>query len=240
MAIAATQKETPAQEQTLTPASRRKYASVQMFDRKRRILTEAQAMLDEEGVENFTIRGLSKRADVAQRTLYNVFGSKEDIIASAVELHFQSLIDAAPGPITPGDLDGLLARRLGISNAIVRLRRYAKAMTGVFVSPDGDPKIHESLLHIWHTGSGGAWLEPEFRRSFLVRMPAEKFDAIIAILINSDYCNIGDWVSDRISESEFRRRSMTNHLLILRGYFKPSVRARADEIISDYYRGAGA
>ena len=238
MAIAPKLKKRPAHETAPAPALRRKYSSAQMFDRKRRILTEAQALLDELGVEGFTIRELSRRANVAQRTLYNVFGSKEDIIASAIELHFHSLIGAAPAYVADGDLDALVARAKGIVDVITGIRRYAAAMMGVFFSPGADPKIHESLVRVWRAGAG-AWLDPTGKHSFLVRMSPAQLEALAALLMNTAYANIGDWVAGRISDAEFRRRATVNSLLISRSYLKPKIRARADAIIAAEFSGDG-
>ena len=209
------------------PAERRKYASALMFDRKRRILTEAQALLDEHGVDGFTIRELSRRADVAQRTLYNVFGSKEDIIASAIELHFNTLIERTRPLAADADLDTLVQRSQLIVDVIVRLRRYATAMVGAYFAPGSDPKIHDSLVRIWRS-DGAAWLRP----SLLVKMSPARLDALAGLLVNAAYANIGDWLTGRISEAEFRRRTSINSLTICRSYLKPSIRARADELIA--------
>jgi AcrR family transcriptional regulator len=207
-----------------------------MFDRKARILAEAQSMLDELGVDAFTIRELSRRANVAQRTLYNVFGSKEDIIASAIELHFSSLIEAMPPDLSEGGLDTLFHRTHGTVDVIVRLRRYAAAMVGVFFAPSADPKIHNSLVRVWRIGAG-SWMDQPAAKSLLVKMPKAQVDAVAAMLLNSAYANIGDWVSGRISEAEFRRRATVNSLMIARSYLKPRVRAQADEIIAAAFAG---
>jgi AcrR family transcriptional regulator len=209
-----------------------------MSDRKARILAEAQAMLDEMGVDAFTIRELSRRANVAQRTLYNVFGSKEDIIASAIELHFNSLIEAAPPDVSDGGHDTLFHRSNGIVDVIVRLRRYAAAMVGVYFAPGADAKIHESLVHIWRTGAGN-WMDQPAAKSLLVKMPKAQRDAVASLLMNTAYANIGDWVSGRISEAEFRRRYTVNSLIVVRSYLRPKARARADEIIAQAFADEG-
>src|SRR5579862_1973223 len=117
------------------PGFRRKYGSPVMQDRRQRILAEAQALLDERGVDGFTIRELSRRADVAQRTLYNVFGSKEDIVASAIELHFTSLLPEFPPPPPGADVEAYLCLMDAILERTINLRRYATAMATVFFSP---------------------------------------------------------------------------------------------------------
>jgi len=193
-------------------------------------------MLDELGVDAFTIRELSRRADVAQRTLYNVFGSKEDIIASAIELHFNSLIEATPPDVSEGGVDTLFHRTNRTVDVIIRLRRYAAAMVGVFFAPGADPKIHNSLVRIWRIGAAN-WMDQPAAKSLLVKMPRAQIDVLAALLLNAAYANIGDWVSGRVSEAEFRRRYTVNSLMIARSYLKPRVRAEADEIIATAFAG---
>ena len=55
------------------------YSSPSIHERRRRILREARRLLAESGLEKFSIRTLCKRADVAQRTLYNAFHNRDRI-----------------------------------------------------------------------------------------------------------------------------------------------------------------
>jgi len=219
--------------ETTGSTPRRRYASPLMADRKNRILSEAQKLLDEAGVDGFTIRELSRRAGVAQRTLYNVFGSKEEIVASAIELHFQGLVASMALPVG-GELDQMIDRGAAIVEWVIRLRRYASAMVGVFFAPNADPRIHESLVRVWRSGVG-AWFHSERGRGELVRMSPGQREALAAIILNTGYANIGDWTAGRISEAEFRRRTRVNLLLICRGYLRPKARARADALIAETY-----
>ena len=55
-------------------------SSPAMFDRRRRILCAVRDLIRERGLDGFNIRELCRRAEVAQRTVYNAFGSKENTI----------------------------------------------------------------------------------------------------------------------------------------------------------------
>jgi AcrR family transcriptional regulator len=204
-----------------------------MADRKQRILAKAQDLLDEAGVDGFTMRELSRRANVALRTLYNVFGSKEDIIVSIIRLRYDPLERSRePKEVT---LETIVARHLEVTRWVLRQRRYASAMAGVFFAASADARIHEILVQLWRRGSG-AWLYEADADRLIVRLTPAQHETLAALLLNTGYANVADWAAGRISDSEFRRRAVANPLLICRGYFRPSVRARADEILAETYR----
>jgi AcrR family transcriptional regulator len=191
----------------------RRYSSKGMRDRKQRILMEAQKLVEEFGVEGFTIRGLSSRAKVAPRTLYNLFGSKEDIIASAIEHYFDVLLEDLPPPPQPDDIVGVVDRLRQISDIIMSLRRYATAMVGVFFSPATDPRIHDSLVRISAVGTGH-WLGAAEAAHILRPLDAAQRGVLTGLAVNAGYANVGDWVSGRIGAREFKRRAQVNTLLI--------------------------
>jgi AcrR family transcriptional regulator len=179
------------------------------------------------------MRELSRRAKVALRTLYNVFGSKEDIIVSIIRLRYDSL--ERPRDPKEVTLEAITARHLEVTRWLLRQRRYASAMAGVFFAPRADARIHEILVQLWRFGSG-AWLYEADADRLLVRLTPPQRETLAALLLNTGYANVADWAAGRISDAEFRRRAVANPLLICRGYFRPSVRAAADEILSETYR----
>ena len=78
---------------TQKPASPRKgeantrangYSSPSIIARRHRLLDETRRMIDEVGITNLSMDDVAKRADVAKRTLYNAFQSKEHLVASAI------------------------------------------------------------------------------------------------------------------------------------------------------------
>jgi TetR/AcrR family transcriptional repressor of uid operon len=209
---------TPRAEPEVT--ERRRYDSPVMADRRRRILAEAQAIIDELGVEGFTIRELSRRAGVAQRTLYNQFGSKEDILASAIHDHFAGLLAALPPPPPASDFEGHLRRIDALVDRTVELKRYATAMVGVFFSPTVDRRLYETLR--WISGGGSAaWVPGAMRAGVLTKLSPEDVERLSTLLINTGYANITDWAAGRISADEMKLRFKINFLTCL----QPATRA---------------
>lgn len=207
----------------------RKYASALMADRKSRILSEAQRLLDEQGVTGFTIRELSRRADVAQRTLYNVFGSKEDIIVSAIETYHATLQMPQNAPVE--NLEQELEVIEAAAKVVISLRRYSTAMVDVFFSPAVDPRIYASLRRISLSGANH-WIELAGADKVLVKMSETERERLRSLLVNVTYANITDWAASRISDAELIARWQINFLTIIRNYLRPAQRKVADAALA--------
>lgn len=207
-----------------------------MLARRHRILLEAQRLLDEAGVEGFTIRELSRRAKVAQRTLYNVFGSKEEIVASTIEERHRSLMANLPA-LPPVESSAIQLRQLdATANAIVNLRSYATALAAAFFSPTANEKIYQSLRRI-SVESTGNWLDrAEAGKVVRHLSPGEK-ERILSLTVNAGYAVVIDWATGRISNDELRRRMKTNFLLclyyVVRGVHRKHVDALLDKLLNE-------
>jgi AcrR family transcriptional regulator len=192
-----------------------------MAERRRRNLVEARGLVDSMGVENFTIRELSRRAGVAPRTLYNLFGSREDILASSIHDHFAGLLAELPPPPPPEDFTAHLRRVDALADRTIALKSYATAVVGVFFSPTVDRRLYETIRWISETGSV-AWLTAAVERGILSNISAADQDRFSTLLVNTSYANITDWAANRISAEEMKARFKINFLACIH----PLVRAR--------------
>jgi AcrR family transcriptional regulator len=201
-----------------------------MFDRRQRILAETQGMLDELGVEGFTIRELSRRAGVAQRTLYNLFGSKEDIVATAIDEHFVGLLSQLPPPPPPGDLEASLQRIDFVSDRTIELRRYATAMVAVFFSPSADRRIYDALRWISEVATV-PWVARAWAEGLLPKTTPEDRDRLATLLVNARYANVTDWAAGRISDQEMKIRSKLNFLVCVLPFAHASQRPKLQRLL---------
>ncbi len=217
-------------ETVLRPSARRRYQSPVMADRRQRILDQAQAMLDELGVEGFTIRELGHRAEVAQRTIYNLIGGKEDVIAQAIHQHFAGLLAHLPPPPAPDDFEGHLRRIDAISHRTVSLKRYATAMVGVFFSPAVDRRLYDTLRWISETGGAG-WLSQAVEGRILATLSSADHDRLATLITNVSYANITDWAAGRISDEEMRLRWKINYLLFIQPLARPPYRSAINALL---------
>lgn len=126
----------------MTATTKRKYSSPRQLERQSNIMKTVRAMLEEAGYDGMTIRGLAKRAGVAQGTLYNLYGGKDSLVLAAVHDLLSQLtgtvVEEAPG----GGIEAIFARSRLIGAQIESTPRYADAMTRILfhVGPN-DPLV---------------------------------------------------------------------------------------------------
>lgn len=56
------------------------------------ILNESMNIIDERGIDALSIRSLSSKLDIAPSTIYNYYGSKEDIIAALLRQRWENAL----------------------------------------------------------------------------------------------------------------------------------------------------
>lgn len=126
----------------MTATTKRKYKSPRQLERQSNIMTTVRAMLEEVGYDGMTIRGLAKRAGVAQGTLYNLYGGKDSLVLAAVDDLLSQLTGTAVEEAPGGGIDAIFARSRLIGAQIESTPRYADAMTRILfhVGPN-DPLV---------------------------------------------------------------------------------------------------
>lgn len=100
------------------------------------ILTEARALITANGYDGVNMRDLARHAKVTPKTLYYQFGSKEELLRTAVEEMFHTLYAAIDAePVAKG-----FDRLLFIIDRVADLTRehwaYAKAAMPIFTQTD--------------------------------------------------------------------------------------------------------
>lgn len=70
------------------------------IERRKRIMEVAQQMLGERGYDGVSMRAIAAASNVAEKTLYNIFGSKDRLIAMTAQQRsanvFEAAVKAAP------------------------------------------------------------------------------------------------------------------------------------------------
>ena len=106
----------------------------QKLERREHILESARDLIAGRGYEGLTMRELAAHCRVSVPTLYNQFGSKDALLAHAVQSHFSGLLaGAGEGESWSGH-----ARLVGVVRAcadeMVRLSRYHRSLLRAFMS----------------------------------------------------------------------------------------------------------
>jgi AcrR family transcriptional regulator len=86
--------------ETTAPPSRRE---ANVATRRQRILESARTLLTEDGQDGLSMRKLAKEADLSVTTLYNLVGSKEDILRALIEHSSERFDSTVTVPESAGD-----------------------------------------------------------------------------------------------------------------------------------------
>ena len=86
------------------------YDSLAMGERRKRILHETRKLINEEGLEGFSMRKISMRAEVAPKTLYNAFGDRDRLIGLAIREMYDAVRENVKFRTSDKTLAGLLDR----------------------------------------------------------------------------------------------------------------------------------
>ena len=126
--------------------TKRKYESPRQLQRQSNILATVRYMLEEVGYEGMTIRGLAKRAGVAQGTLYNLYGGKDALVLAAVDDLLSQLTGAAAREAPSEGIDAIFAMSGIIGAQIEATPGYADAMIRILFHVGQDDPLVDVLF----------------------------------------------------------------------------------------------
>ena len=106
----------------------------QLHERRGRILEAARELIAERGYQALTMRNLATRCRVSVPTLYNQFGSKDQLLAAAVQSHFSGLLGAAPPESRSSGHEYLIAIMRLRAREMTRLPGFHRKLLGAFMS----------------------------------------------------------------------------------------------------------
>lgn len=196
-------------ELTAHPEKQLVYSSPSIHERRRRILREARRLLAESGLEKFSIRTLSKRADVAQRTLYNAFHNRDRIMALAIQEAYDDVNRYMRYRTSAETVEGIVDRLISVNTRNLRARNYTKAVAAIFFAPASSPDIWVAMRQMVDTNLR-QWLDRLVRENLLEDwVNVDEFAHEIA---NIEYATINDWAQERIPDDQYVKRLITGVL----------------------------
>ena len=198
----------------LNPTRRKTYASAQINERRARILSETLALIIETGSTGFTVQELSRRADVAPRTLYYAFGDKEGVIESAVIEHFSALSRRSGLTPTPPYAPWVMKAMDVALAEILRVPSYARAMVEVYFSPSANARIVGALRKI-SNGLPALWLGAEIEAGHL--SPWADAGTFLEQLSDLQYATLHAWAVGELSDAELGPRRRLNFMTLAQG-----------------------
>ncbi|MFC4296262.1 TetR/AcrR family transcriptional regulator [Novosphingobium tardum] len=206
------------------------YSSPLILDRRRRLLREARHMIAEGGIENFSVRKLCQRAEVAQRTLYNAFHNKDRVIALAIREAYDDFNAYVRYRTDENTLSGMLDRTIAINRRNFRVRNYTRAVTAIYFGPNTPRDVWETLRDM-SVKSIHEWLVVMKGRGELQSWVS--IDHFATTMANLQYSVINDWGLGRLKDEEYLPRLAESMLLLVIGAVRGAVREEARQFLVD-------
>ncbi|SFS10549.1 TetR/AcrR family transcriptional regulator [Sphingomonas jatrophae] len=185
------------------------YSSALIQERRKRILVEARRMIADVGIDGFSVRTLCRNADVAQRTLYNAFHSKDRLIALAIREAYEDVNRFLRYRTSADTLDGIIDRLIAVNTRNLKARNYTKAVASLYFSPTISPDI-------WNALRGMVFLN---LRQWLDRLKRDDalqdwvdLDQAAGDFANTEYAVINDWAVGRLKDEDYVPRLITSVL----------------------------
>jgi AcrR family transcriptional regulator len=107
----------------------------QREERKERILEVVRQLIAESGYDTVTMRELAEKSMVSVPTLYNLFGSKNELLYSAVESYFADLVANAEVIEAEDGLARIISLAEILGRQTPRHAAYARSLTGLLGKP---------------------------------------------------------------------------------------------------------
>jgi len=206
------------------------YRSDNIVERRKRILREARKMIAETGLSGFSVRELANRAGIAQKTLYNAFGSKENVIALAIRQYMDEFNSRMTTRFERGTLEERLEKLIKVHSRNVQIRPYTTAIMAVYNSFTADPAIRRVIRHVSEEG-----LRP-FAEALLAKKefaPGVTLDGFIQLQTTNIYATLTDWCVGEIPDEELVDRIAETYLCGVVSSTKGKIRGEAQRWLED-------
>jgi TetR/AcrR family transcriptional regulator, cholesterol catabolism regulator len=205
------------------PARRGPYGSDQMSERRQRLLDAALALLLEGRADGFTVREVTQRAAASVTVLYSVYGSKEGLIAAAIQ-HFYVQQEAAQHSASR-DLDGVLFEIEGAAQVTLSHPPYVRSLCDLYFSHAPNNEIYEVIGDIARD-TFLPWLDRVMGEGGT--LPGLTRETISGILAGNRWHVISDWARGRIPDGDFAETVKLTFLLIASGMTVGDTRREVD------------
>lgn len=186
----------------------------------------------ERGYANFNLGEVGQRAGVAKQTVYNIFGTKERIIATAVNEYFEEREQLIHYASRPATMERMIERQIIAGRASKSMPHYLAALMTIYFSVDTDPDVW-AAIHKVATYPHRGWIEALVEAGQLEPWiePAGLIDELAA------HSNLAllDWCRGRITTEQSLGRKVMGSLIIMvgstSGPARQAIEARLNEIV---------
>lgn len=209
------------------------YSSPLIQERRRRILKEIRKLISEKGLTNFSVRELCKQADIAQRTLYNHFSSKERAAALAIKEAFDEIRYHVHFQTSATTIEGMIDRAITINSRNLRVKNYALAVATIYFSPSSTDDVWEVLQKM---GTSGITVLLESLAEDGQLEDWVDIEEVALTFSNASFAIINEWCLGRLSDEDYLRRVVDALLLLLCGVCRSRARETAMRYLSEIHQ----
>jgi AcrR family transcriptional regulator len=206
------------------------YSSPGILERRRRILHETRNVIAEQGVAALSMNEIGRRADVAKRTLYNAFQTRERMIGTAIQEYFDEYVNRITFTHPPGTMMRNLERMISVVQRNRKIRNYIRAIMAIYFSSEVDPDIWQAL-HAPGARNNREWIEALQGRKQL--QPWIRIDNFVDDLVRFEYATINEWAQERIADDEITVRLISGYLTLMLGATRGAARKEVEALLND-------
>jgi len=188
------------------------YKSASIMERRRRILREARKMIAESGIAAFNVRDLCARAGIAQKTLYNAFGSKEAVVTMAIRQYLADFLGRMSLAHDPESIEGRLERFIKVHSRNIQIRPYTSAIMAVYNAPTAAPGVRRAIRELAEVAIRPFAEAVARRRNFQPGLSLERY---IEMSVTTQYAVLTDWSVGEIPDAELSERICEMFLVVL-------------------------
>jgi TetR/AcrR family transcriptional regulator, cholesterol catabolism regulator len=211
-------------------ARRTGYSSPSIKARRHRILDEARRMIGEVGIASLSMDEVARRAEVAKRTLYNAFQSKERLVAAAIHQYFEDYASRITYSTQEQTLDRVLERLIVVARRNLDIRNYTRALMNIYHAHDVDPDIRDAIYCI-ASESHEPWIRQlQAKRQLQTWVDA---DELISSLVTFRYGLAYAWAEGLIEDDAFLLNLLRGFLTFMAGATRGAARKEIEQVLSD-------
>mgnify|MGYP000491695044 CR=1 FL=1 len=186
-------------------AAKEKYMTQAQSLRIQRILDATRRLLGEVGADQMTMRDLAVASGVAPATLYNRFGSKDNIILLTVMDHYEQAIRSGMSLLKFGasPLQKLIFALSLFDADIHKNPGLARALMSAYFKLEGSREMPESLYRSLYSTFLPILQEMQHHRSLRPWVP---LDLLCEELCDREFGVVMKWSQGAIAEGELMKR----------------------------------
>ncbi|MEZ5735528.1 MAG: TetR/AcrR family transcriptional regulator [Novosphingobium sp.] len=206
------------------------YSSPSIIARRHRILDETRRMIGEVGIANLSMDDVARRANVAKRTLYNAFQSKEHLVASAISKYFEDYANVIEYSTEEGTLERMIEHLAIVAHRNISIRNYTRALMNIYHSADVDPEIRHAIHQIAAKPQEPWIFELGRKRQLQPWIDAED---LMTMLVRYRYSTAHDWGEGLIPDDELVTEVIRGVLTFTAGAVTGSARKEIIDVLKN-------